>query len=71
MGSGNEMFMIGDRNVMLAYQMLEEYGIPVTASDVGGRVGRKIVMHTATGVVLVGKGKRLVDGTPAILQTNR
>lgn len=61
MGTGNEVFMIGDRNVMLAFQMLEEYGIPVAASDVGGRVGRKIVMHTATGAVLVGKGKRLSD----------
>ncbi|HEX9078608.1 MAG TPA: chemotaxis protein CheD [Desulfuromonadaceae bacterium] len=59
MGTGNEVFMIGDRNVMLAYQMLEDYGIPVAASDVGGRVGRKIVMHTATGIVLVGKGRRL------------
>lgn len=60
-GAGNEVFMIGDRNIMLAFQMLEEYGIPVVASDVGGRVGRKIVMHTSTGVVLVGKGKRLTD----------
>lgn len=62
MGTGHEMFMIGDRNIMLAFQMLEEYGIPIAASDVGGRVGRKIIMHTATGVVLVGKGKRLADG---------
>lgn len=62
MGTGNEVFMIGDRNVVLANQMLEEYGIPVAASDVGGRVGRKIVMHTATGVVLVGKGRIMADG---------
>jgi chemotaxis protein CheD len=62
MGTGNEVFMIGDRNVMLANQMLEDYGIPVTASDVGGRVGRKIIMHTATGVVLVGKGRMMADG---------
>lgn len=64
MGTGNEVFMIGDRNVTLAYQMLEDYAIPVAASDVGGRVGRKIVMHTATGVVMVGKGKRLAAGQP-------
>jgi len=62
MGTGNEVFMIGDRNVTLAYEMLEEFGIPITASDVGGRVGRKIVMDTATGIVLVGKGRRLTEG---------
>lgn len=59
LGTGNELFMIGDRNIILAFQMLEEYGIPVKGSDVGGRVGRKIVMRTATGVVLVGKGRSL------------
>lgn len=63
MGTGNEVFLIGDRNVLLAYQMLEEYGIPVVASDVGGRTGRKIVLQTETGVVLVGKGKqRSIEG---------
>ncbi|MDD5286240.1 MAG: chemotaxis protein CheD [Desulfuromonadaceae bacterium] len=56
-GSGLEMYMIGDRNIMLAFQMLEEYRIPVVAKDVGGRVGRKIIMNTQTGVVLVGKGR--------------
>jgi len=56
-GTGNEVFLIGDRNVALAYQLLEEYGIPVKASDVGGRVGRKIILHTSTGIVMVGKGK--------------
>ena len=57
-GSGVELFMIGDRNTMLAMQMLEEFRIPVLAKDVGGRVGRKIIMNTGTGVVLVGKGRR-------------
>jgi len=62
MGTGNEVFLIGDRNIMLAYQLLEEFGIPVVASDVGGRFGRKIILHTATGVVLVGKGRRQAMG---------
>lgn len=63
MGTGNEIFLIGDRNVLLAYQLLEEYGVPIVASDVGGRAGRKIVLQAATGVVLVGKGKRrLIEG---------
>lgn len=56
-GTGLEVFMIGDRNITLALEMLEEFRIPVVAKDVGGRVGRKIVMNTATGVVLVGKGR--------------
>lgn len=39
-GTGLEVFLIGDRNLMLAFQMLEEFRIPVVARDVGGRVGR-------------------------------
>lgn len=62
-GSGLEVFMIGDRNILLAFQMLEEFGIPVVAKDVGGRVGRKIVMNSASGVVLVGRGRVETHGT--------
>ena len=61
-GTGLEVFMIGDRNIMLALQMLEEFRIPVIAKDVGGRVGRKIIMNSASGVVLVGKGKAAASG---------
>lgn len=57
MGTGKEVFLIGDRNVLLAYQMLEEYGIPVVAGDVGGRTGRKIILQAESGVVLVGRGR--------------
>jgi chemotaxis protein CheD len=57
-GTGLEVFMIGDRNITLAHEMLDEFRIPVSARDVGGRVGRKIIMNSATGVVLVGKGRR-------------
>lgn len=57
-GSGLEVFMIGDRNITLALEMLEEFRIPVVAQDVGGRVGRKIIMNSETGVVMVGKGRR-------------
>lgn len=56
-GNGMEIFMIGDRNITLAFEMLDEFKISVAANDVGGRVGRKIVMNTGTGVILVGKGK--------------
>ena len=56
--ASNALFMIGDRNIMLAFQMLEEFRIPVVAKDVGGRIGRKIIMDSSTGVVLVGKGRK-------------
>lgn len=56
-GSGLEVFMIGDRNITLAFEMLEEFGVTVAAHDVGGQVGRKLVMNTSTGVIMVGKGK--------------
>lgn len=58
-GTGLEPYLIGDRNLMLAFQMLEEFRIPVVARDVGGRVGRKIIMNSSTGVVLVGKGRKV------------
>lgn len=57
-GTGLELFMIGDRNITLAMEMLEEFRIPIIAKDVGGRVGRKIIMNTESGVVMVGKGRR-------------
>ena len=61
-GTGLEVFMIGDRNITLALQMLDDFRIPVVAKDVGGRVGRKIVMNSESGVILVGKGKRAASG---------
>lgn len=56
-GTGLEVFMIGDRNVTLALEMLDEFRIPLIAKDIGGRVGRKIIMNSRTGVVLVGRGR--------------
>jgi chemotaxis protein CheD len=61
-GTGLEVYMIGDRNITLALEMLEEFRIPVVAKDVGGRVGRKVVMNSETGVVMVGKGRREASG---------
>ncbi len=61
-GNGLEVLTIGDRNITLAFQKLEEFRIVVTARDVGGRVGRKIIMNTGSGEVLVGKGIRATTG---------
>jgi chemotaxis protein CheD len=49
--------MIGDRNAALALQTLDEWKIAVVAADLGGRLGRKVIMNTLTGVVLVGTDK--------------
>ncbi len=56
-GTGREAFMIGERNTNLALMTLEEWRIPIVATDTGGRVGRKVIMNTSTGVVLMGRGK--------------
>jgi len=49
------MYSIGDRNVQLARELLAEKGIPIAGADTGGRLGRKLIFNTHTGVVLVGK----------------
>lgn len=48
---------IGARNIDLALTQLEEWRIKVVASDLGGRYGRKVIMNTMTGVVLLGRGR--------------
>ena len=48
---------IGARNIELALNQLEEWRIPVVGSDLGGNTGRKIIMNTRTGVVLMGRGR--------------
>ncbi len=48
---------IGARNIELALNQLEEWRIKVAASDLGGRYGRKVIMNTMTGVILLGRGK--------------
>jgi len=67
-GTGPELFLIGDRNIMLVFQMLEEFRIPVIAKDVGGRGARKIIMNSSTGVVMVGKGKMEASRKKQIIQ---
>jgi chemotaxis protein CheD len=45
-------FKIGQRNVVLARQMLDEAKIPVVSSSTGGNLGRKIIFNTQTGEVI-------------------
>ncbi|MDD2196914.1 MAG: chemotaxis protein CheD [Bacteroidales bacterium] len=44
-------FRIGERNIHLAFDMLNELKIPIVAKSVGGKLGRKIEFFTATGEV--------------------
>jgi chemotaxis protein CheD len=47
----NPHFHIGERNIKLASEMLEEQKINVKSSSVGGKLGRKIIFFTHTGEV--------------------
>lgn len=51
--SSSEDFMIGKRNVLTAKEILADLKIPVTAEDTGGSVGRRIMMRSDTGKVLM------------------
>ena len=44
-------FHIGKRNIELAREMLDDLKIPIVASSVGGKLGRKIIFNTETGEV--------------------
>ena len=44
-------FNIGKRNAHIAFEILNEFRIPIVVSDVGGNKGRKINFNTLTGEV--------------------
>jgi len=63
---GSAQFMIGDRNIAVAIDMLKELRIQIISQSVGGTLGRKIVFNTATGEVnqkMIEKQKP-VNGNP-------
>ncbi|MCQ2249984.1 MAG: chemotaxis protein CheD [Bacteroidales bacterium] len=43
---------IGERNIMVADDMLDKLGIPIVGRSTGGNNGRKIIFNTHTGEVL-------------------
>ena len=55
------LLAIGQRNIELAYDLLEQHRIPVVSRDVGGPAGRKIIFNTADGTVLL-KRQRALGG---------
>jgi chemotaxis protein CheD len=50
--SGNR-FVVGERNIQVALEVLREANIPVVSQNTGGAYGRKILFDTATGHVRV------------------
>ncbi len=58
-GGGNvidikqEDMMIGRKNILIAKEILREYGISITAEDTGGNRGRRILMRSDTGKIFL------------------
>ncbi len=48
-----EDMMIGRKNILIAKEILKEYNIKITAQDTGGTRGRKILMRSDTGKILL------------------
>jgi chemotaxis protein CheD len=48
---------VGERNIVLARNLLEEMRIPILVADVGGRLGRKLVFNSGTGEVLLRRNR--------------
>lgn len=51
--SGSEAMMIGEKNIIVAREILSEYKIPIVAEDIGGQNGRKIQFNLEQGKVLL------------------
>ncbi len=45
----NEELSVGSRNVQIAMKILNDYRIPIVASDIGGNRGRKIIFSNEDG----------------------
>ena len=49
----NENMMVGRKNIVIAKEILSEYKIPITGQDVGGTRGRRIMLVSDTGKVMM------------------
>lgn len=52
---------VGQRNVLLAMDMLKEMKIRIVSSKVGGKTGLKLLFNTSTGAVLVKTLTKQID----------
>lgn len=57
----NAVLNVGERNVLLAYDLLEREKIPVVSADVRGKTGRKIIYKTDTGSVYLKRLNQQID----------
>jgi chemotaxis protein CheD len=48
-----ENMMVGRKNIIIAQEVLDEYKIPIVAKDVGGVRGRRILLQTESGKILL------------------
>jgi chemotaxis protein CheD len=49
----NGRLMVGERNVAMVKKMMEQFRLPITAEDTGGRQGRTMQFFVETGKVTV------------------
>jgi len=53
LAANRDRILLGDSNARCAFDLLAQAGIPIIASDVGGRRGRKIIFRTDDGAALM------------------
>jgi len=63
-GLVREQAGVGGRNVEVAYETLEQFGIRPEFAEVGGRRGRKVVFLSSTGELRIAKLRKFV--APAV-----
>lgn len=49
----NQNMLVGEKNILVAKEILSDYKIKIVAEDVGGNNGRKIQFHLENGKVLL------------------
>lgn len=55
---GSDAMMIGQKNILVAKEILKEYKIAIVAEDIGGQNGRKIQFDLERGKVLLKYAQR-------------
>lgn len=55
---------VGQQNIQAAFQLIQDTGLRLTASNVGGARGRKLYFYTHTGEVLLQYQNRLKPAGP-------
>lgn len=51
--SDQEHMMVGKKNIIIAKEILQQHHIPVVAEDTGGDKGRRVMMRSDSGKVLM------------------